>query len=428
MHLGQQTMYLKMLGSSTDPIALTSFFTIGSSSENSLSLSSKHISQRHCRLEQNSQGYLLRDLRSQTGTFVNNTQVLEAVLRLGDIIRIGEYSFHFLDSPTLKMTKSLRSKNPFYRRQLEKVDRIAAVPFPVLVEGPSGSGKELLSQSLHELSSRSKAPYITVNCSAINESLVESELFGHTKGSFTDATSDRRGAFEAARGGTLFLDEIGDLPLTLQPKLLLALENSEIRPVGSDRTIKTDVRVVAATHHNLREKVMRGEFREDLFYRLNVLHFKIPALKDRMEDFDDVFMSFCKHYQIGFTFNAAQKLKDHDWPGNIRELKNLVARASTFFRGRKVTEDDLSQLIERRHYQPYTSNQVASSQPSTPMSLRQRTIKEVEKGMIVESLLQNGGNQRRTADQLGMPKSTLHDRIKSYGINIKQLLLDAQYN
>jgi len=172
-----------------------------------------------------------------------------------------------------------------------------------------------VSHVIHDYSGRSEGPFVSVNCSALTESLVESELFGHVKGSFTGATSDRKGAFEAARGGTLFLDEIGDLPLSLQPKLLRALENQEIKPVGSDKTLKTDVRIVTATHKNLEKLVIEKTFRSDLFFRIHVVKISIPSLKERMEDFEDLLYHFSREMRVRFSVGAIEKLKEHSWPG-----------------------------------------------------------------------------------------------------------------
>ncbi|MEQ1878593.1 MAG: sigma 54-interacting transcriptional regulator, partial [Bdellovibrionia bacterium] len=254
--------------------------------------------------------------------------------------------------------------------------------------------------------------FVSVNCSALSESLVESELFGHVKGSFTGATHDRKGAFEAARGGTLFLDEIGDLPPALQPKLLRALENREIRPVGADRTVETDVRIIAATHQNLRYKIQTGMFRSDLYFRLNVIKINIPDLKDRSEDFEDILNTFCKEMRVRFSYPAILELKKHSWPGNIRELKNAVARASALFQGVRIDEARIPQLIDAVPIQEIPESQAANM----PF------IKELEREMIRQRLVANQGNQRKTAADLNMPKSTLHDRIKSYGIDVDGLL------
>ena len=354
-------------------------------------------------------GYFLRDLKSRNGTFLNGTPVVEACLNNNDKILIGEtcYLFSKLRAPEHKII----SKNPLWNEQLKRLPAFANTDYTVLVIGPSGSGKEVLARWIHENSARMRGPYTTINCSALSESLIESELFGHIKGSFTGATENRKGAFESTRGGTLFLDEIGDLPLSLQPKLLRALENKEIRPVGSDRSIQTDVRIIAATHKNLREKVMRGEFREDLFHRLNICRLSPPPLVERMEDFESLLYQFAKQQKVGFSFAAIERLKDHQWPGNIRELKNLIARAAAYFPGTRIQEKHIAKLIDREESAlPYSQAAIKEILPP---------IKEMEKDLIVQKLQKHSGNQRRAADELRMPKSTFHDKLKAYGINPK---------
>ena len=237
------------------------------------------------------------------------------------------------------------------------------------------------------------------------------------KGSFTGSTHDRKGAFEAARGGTLFLDEIGDLPLELQPKLLRALENREIRPVGSDKVIETDVRIVAATHKNLPEQVRKKTFREDLYFRLNICKLNPPALVDRIEDFEDLIYSFAKIMRVRFSFGAVQKLKEHPWPGNIRELKNTVARAAAYMPGQHIQPEHIAQLLD-----PVTLTQQSTFVGDNNEQRGGPLIKEIEREMIIQRLIANKGNQRRTAADLGVPKSTLHDRIRSYKIDIDNLL------
>jgi DNA-binding NtrC family response regulator len=233
--------------------------------------------------------------------------------------------------------------------------------------------------------------------------------------------NDRKGAFESARTGTLFLDEIGDLPLSLQPKLLRALENREIRPLGSDRAVETDVRIVAATHKNLLKAVSMGRFREDLFYRLNVCHLRPPALNERPEDFEDLLYQFAKQYRVRFSFNAIIALKNHPWPGNIRELKNTIARASAYYPGKQIEPEDLSAILEPVIKVGPEVHFVSESDPHVvPTVITQSTaLKEIEREMIIRSLAANHGNQRRAALELGVPKSTLHDRIKTYGIDVQ---------
>ena len=208
------------------------------------------------------------------------------------------------------------------------------------------------------------------------------------------------------------MDEIGDLPYGLQAKLLRALENNEIRPVGSDRTTTTDVRIIAATHQNLTEKIRDGAFRSDLYFRLNVVAVHPPALAQRMEDFDDLLYSFARQMRVRFSVAAINKLKSHSWPGNIRELKNMVARSSAYFPKQYIEENHIDRLVDKI---PMTHpGEMLSSGAPMPV------IKEIEKQMIIKRLIANRGNQRRTAQDLGMPKSTLHDRLKYYEIDILQ--------
>lgn len=313
--------------------------------------------------------------------------------------------------PTKSKVFSMTSRNPAWNAELQSLQSVAQTEFPVLLLGPSGAGKDVLAQALHKHSNRNLAPFISVNCSALTETLIESELFGHIRGSFTGALSDRKGAFESARGGTLFLDEIGDLSYNLQAKLLRALENSEIRPVGSDRIVKTNVRIIAATHQNLFNKIQEGQFRSDLFFRLNVVSVRTPALKDRIEDFDDLLYGFAKQMRVRFSFDAIQRLKSHSWPGNIRELKNLVSRASARFPSEQID----GEKIERLLYGSTPLVKVAENPSRKQMSV----LKEMERQVILKKLQTNNGNQKKTATELGMPKSTLNDRLRQYGINPK---------
>ena len=247
------------VGSRSQTMEIGEFLTLGREASNHILIDDAFTSARHTRIERKTNGFLLRDLRSRNGTFLNGAHIFEAMLSDGDRIRLGETDLIFTcEEQTDTNPLTLQSRNPAWNLQLEKLPNIAQAPFPVLLTGPSGTGKDIVAQFIHRLSTRKNGPFVSVNCSALSESLVESELFGHVRGSFTGATSDRKGAFEAARGGTLFLDEIGDLPLSLQPKLLRALENNQIRPVGSDKPLQTDVRIVAATHHDLKKTGVRG--------------------------------------------------------------------------------------------------------------------------------------------------------------------------
>jgi DNA-binding NtrC family response regulator len=317
-------------------------------------------------------------------------------------------------SPSFPMT----SRNPQWHAELQSLSGVSQSEFSVLLLGPSGTGKDIIAQAIHKNSPRSACAFVSVNCSALTESLIESELFGHVKGSFTGAMSDRKGAFESARFGTLFLDEIGDLSYNLQAKLLRALENNEIRPVGSDRVVKTNVRIVAATHQNLNQKIQAGEFRSDLFYRLNVVSIYTPSLRERIEDFEDLLYFFAKEMRVRFSFDAIQRLKAHTWPGNVRELRNLVARASALFTHRQIDLEKAERLLSGSSFQPQ-----GLRDPNSGPALS--VIKEVERQIILKKLETNRGNQRKTAHELGMPKSTLNDRLRQYKINVREFKNDS---
>ncbi len=391
-----------------------SYTYLGKDSTCLIQVSDLEVESRHCRLETKDGKLLIKDMRSTTGTFVNGAQILEAQLNDGDIISTGYAEFVVHDLNLKRANFPLSSKAPEWNEQLRSLETVCPTDHTVLLLGSSGSGKDVIARHIHEYSHRSQNPFLSVNCSALTETLVESELFGHIKGSFTGAISDRKGAFEAARGGTLFLDEIGDLSFALQAKLLRALENEEIRPVGSDKNIKTNVRVIAATHQNLYSKIQEGSFRSDLFYRLNIINIEVPSLKERMEDFDEIVYSFARKMRVRFSFSAIQKLKKYEWPGNIRELKNVVTRASTLYAKQYITDDIIDKLIHRKEH--VDAHMRMNHQPPQSTSV----IKEIEKQMILKRLMSNGGNQKRTASDLGIPKSTLHDRLKNYNIDASQ--------
>jgi transcriptional regulator with GAF, ATPase, and Fis domain len=393
---------------------------IGRSSDVDYELNDPHVSSRHCQIEKRPHGYYIRDLKSRNGVHVNGIRIVEGQLLNGARIVIGTSEFIFeTRKPDSSDNTPPLSKNPQWAVKLQSLDQIAKTDLPVFLQGESGTGKEVLANIIHSLSDRKEDPFISVNCSALTETLVESELFGHVRGSFTGATGDRKGAFEAARGGTLFLDEIGDLPLSLQPKLLRALENREIKPVGSDRVVKTNVRIITATHKNLEQLVAENQFRADLYFRVHVIRLTLPPLRERMEDFEDLLYTFSKEMRVRFSVLAIETMKKHKWPGNIRELKNSVARAQALYPQTYIQPQHVMNLVDT----PFTPveakailNSVIEKTPHVPL------LKEIECEVIKARLIANRGNQRKTAQDLGLPKSTLHDRIRSYNINIRSLL------
>lgn len=414
MALSENTAYLYPLESTDTHFRLKRHNEIGSDPLNTLILRQPTVSGFHAHIFQRSSSWILKDLSSQEGCWVNGVRVKEAELSHLDQVSLGKWSFLFSETE-LERTRPT-SKNKEWDEQLQSLGHFAKTESPVLILGESGTGKDVLAQWIHRLSLRSQRPMTTINCSALSENLIESELFGHVRGSFTGATTDRKGAIESTRGGTLFLDEIGDLPLNLQPKLLRALENKEIRPVGSDQTLTCDVRVVAATHKPLEEMIAKGLFREDLYYRLNVCRVEVPKLIHRQEDFDTLFYSFAREAKVRFTFQALLELKKHNWPGNIRELKNVVFRAKAYFPGQDITPEKVLRLIDKRSQMDFL---LASKKPEKQ---GYSVIKKLEQQLIIERLIFHKGNQRRVAEDLGIPRSTLNDRIRTYGIVIKNLV------
>lgn len=413
-------MYLQNILKPHQPMEIGDMLTIGSDRTCHWRIEGDGTSARHARIELKTEGYLLRDLRSPGGTKLNGEYISEAYLSDGDIIEIGLHQATFTNDPKrTDIGLGLSSKNVAWNSILYRLGPVAKTDFSVLLLGASGSGKEVVARSLHENSSRHQGPFVSVNCSALAENLIESELFGHIKGSFTGAINDRKGAFESARGGTLFLDEIGDLPYSLQAKLLRALENQEIRPVGADKTIQTDVRIIAATHKNLTKKVVENQFRSDLYYRLAVITANMPTLLERIEDFEDLLYQFAKQYKVSFSTAAIEKMKTHEWPGNIRELKNTVARASAMFPKLRIEPEHVELLIDKIFTPQKTPAEQAVPDTKLP------PIKEYERQMIVKKLLAFNGNQRKAAKDLGMAKSTLHDRIKYYNIDVNTLIQTA---
>lgn len=291
--------------------------------------------------------------------------------------------------------------SPAMQQLLNEIAMVAPSDATVLIHGESGTGKELVARALHASSSRQDKPLVTLNCAALNESLLESELFGHEKGAFTGADRRREGRFVEADGGTLFLDEIGDISPLMQMRLLRVIQERELQRVGSNQTLSVDVRLIAATHRNLADEVNAGRFRQDLYYRLNVVAIEMPALHQRREDIPLLAEHFLQHYAArnrksvkGFTPQAMDLLIHYDWPGNIRELENAIERAVVLLTGEYISERELPFAIAAT---PLKAESDPGIQP----------LVEVEKEVILSALEKTGGNKTEAARQLGITRKTL---------------------
>jgi two-component system, NtrC family, response regulator HydG len=314
-------------------------------------------------------------------------------------------------APDVDEPLGIVAKSPAMRKLVDLARRVAKVDSTVLITGESGSGKERIARLVHEESTRAAGPFIAVNCGAITETLLESELFGHARGAFTGATADRPGLFEAANGGTLLLDEVGEVSAGMQVKLLRALQEREIRRVGENRNRRIDVRVLAATNRDLVHGVAGGDFRQDLYYRLKVVELHVPPLRARRDDvlplgrvlLADAALRM-KRKISGLAPAAADQLLRHEWPGNVRELENAMERAVALAHGSRVELDDLPEEVRQAFPTPVATQG------------KVRPLDEIEKEYILAALALNGGNQTHTAEQLHIGSATLYRKLKSYGL------------
>jgi DNA-binding NtrC family response regulator len=298
-------------------------------------------------------------------------------------------------------------------RLFHLIDNASQSDAPIVVFGESGVGKELVAKAIHALGTRKKKPFIKVSCAALNENLLESELFGHVKGAFTGAHRTRVGRFEAAQGGDLFMDEIGDVPLATQVKLLRVLEEKEIEKVGDHRSVQVDVRIISATNKNLEELVAKGDFREDLLYRINVIPIHVPALRERAEDIPLLAQAFCERISLkgsksieSVSPKAMEVLLSYRWPGNVRELQNAIEYAFVLCQGKIIEPEHLPPKVISGRREFLVPDPRGSSSPLS------------EKDALMEALRKVKGNQSEAAKLLGVSRVTVWKRIKKYGIRI----------
>ncbi len=382
--------------------------TIGTSGNNDLVLSDVAVSRHHAELVQKEGNFMLKDLGSTNGSFVEGVQIQEARVLTHSRIRLGRTELQLLtqsdDSNRFSSSESFfTGHHPLIRKVLETVSAIANSTLTVLITGETGTGKELVARSIHTGSERKSAPMVIVDCSTIPEHLMESELFGHEKGAFTGATTARKGAFELAHGGTVFLDEIGELDWQLQPKLLRVLDCHEFKPVGSSKTVSVDVRVLAATNRDLKQEVKQGRFRGDLYYRLCGLEIGLPALRERLEDIPVLVDHFVHQVRSkkSFSPDAIRLMMEYHWPGNVRQLRNTIERALVLCKGDVLEAEGIQPLLP------------ISGKTGPPAS---SSLIDIERSAIIQALKLASGNKSEAARKLGIAYSTLFEKMRKFGL------------
>jgi len=398
-------------------------FTLGSGAGCDVPLSDPTISRRHLGVEPAPEGVLARDLGSTNGSFVQGARFNELTLGFGTEITIGKTVLKYvpneeaidLGPSDAESYGALVGRDPKLRRLFRLLDDVAATDATVLIEGETGTGKELFAEEIHRHSPRKDGPFIVFDCGAVPDEQLESALFGHVRGAFTGATSDRRGAFEEANGGTLFLDEIGELPLAVQPALLRVLDKQSVRPVGGTSYTHASVRVVAATHRNLRAEIAAKQFREDLYYRVAVIRMLVPPLRDRPEDIPLLVQHFIRQFRHDRPLTVAQedleRLQRHLWMGNVRELRNVVERACALSRGPQLFVDDA--LDER----PAGGGGAAALDIDLPFKeAKAKVVDGFERGYIDALLKRHNGNLSAAARAAEIDRKHLRELLRKHGL------------
>jgi DNA-binding NtrC family response regulator len=398
--------------------------TVGSERGNDLCLTDPAVSRHHCVVRVNEDGVLVRDLGSTNGTTLGEYRVESAFLNPGARLRLGSSVLRFdvLSDEIRERLSELDRFGPMLgvstamRRVFALLERMAVTDSTVLLEGETGTGKELAAEAIREASARGAGPFIVVDCGAIPPTLIESELFGHVRGAFTDAREDRCGAFEMAHGGTIFLDEVGELPLEMQPKLLRVLEKGSVRRVGSDRVQEVNVRIIAATNRDLRAEVNRGGFRPDLFYRLNVLRVRIPPLRERREDIPLLVAHFYSDLAGAAESlpppELVTELARHSWPGNVRELRAAVQRAVVL--GNERWRDEDAELGGA----PVARESADTFRFDVPFrEAKEEAVSHWERDYLATLLEANLGNLSRAARQVQMDRNYLRELLRKHGID-----------
>ena len=383
-------------------------FMIGKAPGCDLVLDDRHVSRFHCEIVIGSRGALVHDLASTNGTRVGGTFVHQAYLQPGMLIVVGKTAIRVLafDAKPIDDGTGLIGASRPMENLRRCVALVGAMDVRVLILGENGTGKEIVANQLHRLSRRRERAFVPANCGALPRDLVESALFGHVRGAFTGATGAKEGYFAQADGGTLFLDEIGELPPSLQPKLLRVLESGMVRAVGAAGERKVDVRVVCATHRDLEQQVAKGGFRLDLFHRLSTVTIEIPPLRERRDDIALLADHFLDQVadeagRKALSPAAREALAGYRWPGNVRELRNAIHRAA-IFGGAILRPEDLFAQVAR------------AAIDSGRVAIDGRRLDEIERDVIAVALRRHKGNRRAAAHLLGVPKSTFCDKVRRY--------------
>jgi len=411
---------------------------LGTNEKNDLILDDNTISRFHCEIRRIRDEYLLVDHDSTNGTYVGNLRVREAYLYANCDFSLGNSVIRF--EPLIEEIQVVPLENNRYGELIGGaprmceiyglIDKIAPSELSVVIEGETGTGKELVARAIHQFSRRSQGPLVIFDCSAFPENLLESELFGHEKGSFSGAVRTHRGVFERAEGGTIFFDELGEMSTSLQPKFLRALESGEIRRVGGERTIRVDVRVVAATNRNLAHMVEDGSFRQDLYYRLAKVRLTLPPLRKRIQDLELLINHFLNDLRDKnpmtrarcFSEEALLVMRGYDWPGNIRELRNVVERATAFCDGDQITPEDLPSDLQARLGRTTRSHSVvAAVDPGTGLKeAKESMVARFERDYLVGLLERHNMNISRVAREAGIDRRHVYRLIKKYEITIPE--------
>jgi two-component system, NtrC family, response regulator GlrR len=399
--------------------------SIGAHELNDLVLEDDTVSRFHCEVSIGREGARVKDLDSMNGVFIDGVQVIDAFLRGGSVLRLGRVAIRFDFSPdrvTLAVSNNTRfgglvGTSIASRAFFARMERAAAADVTVSLEGETGTGKSRAARAIHDASSRKAGPFLIVDCGAIPANLLESELFGHEKGAFTGALARRVGAFEEASGGTVFLDEIGELPSELQPKLLRALEDRQIRRVGSNPYIPVDVRIIAATHRDLRAEVNAGRFRSDLFYRMAVVRITVPPLRQHLEDMPTIVDELLTQLRAPPERTAAlrspefiARLQSFAWPGNVRELRNYLERCLVF-------EDALPMDEEAPLDDGARSGADAVNTAIPYADARQRALERFEAAYVAALLEKHKGKVTQAASAAGMDRAYLHRLARRHRVN-----------